>query len=555
MPKTDDRGKKVPGPITVLQLPSPKTLSPEKPPTAFEAAPTPFCEPPACDTLKEAIKIDDSDLLIGRTIQKYKLLKLLGKGGMGAVYLAELADNPDAPKIAVKILSKDENLSLETTKGMRDRFFEEAAAVMQLHHSNIVEGLAFGEFDDHRLFIAMEYLKGKNLAEHIKNRGMLGFEEIVRILIQICDGMQAAHDRKILHRDLKLENIFILDDGTVKIVDLGLAKSLRPEVGHPTTQEGKCIGTPQYMSPELCEARDYGNSVDIYATGVSMYYMLCKSFPFDGDTPISILLKHIKEPVEPPNKRLAKSLPKGQKPNIPKELEDIVMHALKKDPGKRFRSMDEFRTALIIAATANDMHTGITKQDIDLPKPVPKNALLSRAGIAMIASAALLAISATAFFVLRPSEENAKKEAGAVQTDVVQVSVEQDIVAGKIASRTALDAQDVLDAGLSDAQQDIYEIQTTDTVPQIPESAIVQLYITRIKTNPPGALVEICETKDDGTEWKRNVGETPIQGMRLDKKAVIVLSHPGYYPAFIEIAPDNNAFDIALKKIPDNARR
>ncbi len=464
-----------------------------------------------------------SDPLLGKVVGGYTLLELLGKGGMGVVYLAEVTDKPEAPKVAVKILASD---PLGDNQQNRDRFFVEAAAVLKLHHPNIVEGFNIGEFENHRLFIAMEYLHGRDLATYIEENGAMPLDKAVRVMLQVCDGMQAAHDAGILHRDLKLENIFLLEPGfeLVKIVDLGLAKSMRPESSRPLTEAGVCQGTPEYMAPEQCLGKPVGHSVDIYAAGVVLYYLLADCFPFESPTkqraPLIIMLQHVNEKPEAPSVKLRRLHPESDR-FIPHEFDRIVMHAMEKDPKNRFQSMAEFKAALLEAASANGLDLGLSAGEV-VERPVQVAAVKRRqlpinAFLALAFSAALFTLSATSFFVFRHSEEATAKKLAEVQQPI-------------------------------QTQSSPKPIEEPPLVP-IVKPKVTQPYIVTIKTNPPGALIELCEQNEDGIEWRRKIATTPIS-TRLSHEGLIVISHDGYFPAYIEASPENNVFNLTLKPMP-----
>lgn len=443
---------------------------------------------------------NQEDQMIGRVIGGYKLIELLGRGGMGAVYRAEIASAKGTLSVAIKILSS-EGVSLDGIKQMRDRFFLEAAAIFQLHHPNIVEGIRFGEFDDNQLFMVMEFLSGKDLARFSADKA-LTLGQVLHIVMQVCDGMQAAHERKIIHRDLKLENIFILESGSVKIVDLGLTRFLRLENAERITRQGACAGTAEYMAPELSIGKEYDHRVDIYALGVILYVLLTDSFPFDASTPLAIMIKHNTEEPESPSKRA---------PNVPEELSKIVMRALEKKPEKRFQTMAEFRDALAGYATQAGIDipvdeqafviapTGLAVPTIPIKRHFSLRVALASAAIVVFATAASL------FFALNSRNEEAK-------------SIEN----------------------------------PAEVVVQQP---INQHYQLTIETQPSSALVEMLEKTADGTEWKRKLGETPVR-TRLTGEHLLVLTHEGYFPAYVEASLDNNVFrNFVLRKMPDPAKR
>jgi len=296
--------------------------------------------------------------LVGKQIGNYVIKAKLGEGGMGAVYLGE---HPLIGKrVAVKVLLEE----LASKEDIVTRFFNEAKAVNDIGHQNIVDIVDFGKMKNDVgtdiVYFIMEYLDGESLAARLRRTG-LAFNETMHVIGQCCSALAASHQKGIVHRDLKPENIYLCargnDKNFTKILDFGIAK-LTGDGGTSSskTRTGLVIGTPTYMSPEQCEGKGLIDArSDIYSLGVVMYELLTGRVPFPGEGFGEILVAHLTKEPEPPSKL---------NPDITPELEAIVMHSIEKDRNRRFQNMDEFGAA--VADTAS--HFNSYKQ---LPGYVP----------------------------------------------------------------------------------------------------------------------------------------------------------------------------------------
>jgi serine/threonine-protein kinase len=279
------------------------------------------------------------DPFIGRVVsERYRILRKLGEGGMGIVYLAEHI--VIEKKVALKVLSDD----LAKKGDLVTRFMQEAKAASRIGHENIVDITDFGQTDSGSVFIAMEYLEGADLATVIREQGPLPFARAQSIMNQICRGLGAAHSKGIIHRDMKPENIFLIErEGRadfVKILDFGIAKmSSMDEANERLTRTGMIFGTPEYMSPEQARGERPDHRVDIYAAGCILYEMLTGDVPFHAETFMGVLTKHMFESPEAPSLRAPAA-------NITAEVEAVVMNALAKNRDERYRSMRQFALAL-----------------------------------------------------------------------------------------------------------------------------------------------------------------------------------------------------------------
>ncbi|WP_265487117.1 Stk1 family PASTA domain-containing Ser/Thr kinase [Lactobacillus sp. PV012] len=267
--------------------------------------------------------MDKGYLLGGR----YKIIAILGEGGMANVYLAE--DIILKQKVAVKILRQDLKNDLQTIQ----RFQREAMSTSELSHPHIVSILDVGsENDEH--YLVMEYVNGVDLKEYIKEHKPLPLKEVISIMDQILDAMALAHDHNVIHRDLKPQNILMDKNGNIKIVDFGIAVALNQST---MTQTNTAMGSVHYMSPEQARGVLATKQSDIYSLGIILYELLMGKVPFTGENAVAIALKHFQE--NTPSLR-------KQNPQIPQPLENVVLKATAKDPKDRYKSVYEMKTDL-----------------------------------------------------------------------------------------------------------------------------------------------------------------------------------------------------------------
>ena len=273
--------------------------------------------------------IDKGELIDNR----YKIISSIGEGGMANVYLAW--DTILEREVAVKILRGD---LAEDEKFIR-RFQREANSASSLKHPNIVEMYDVGE-DNGRYFIVMEYVDGKTLKSLIKKRGALNLNEAIDIMLQLTSGIACAHDSYIIHRDIKPQNVLILEDGRVKITDFGIAMALNKT---ELTQTNSVMGSVHYLPPEQASGSGSTIKSDIYSLGILMFELLTGKVPFKGDNAVEIAIKHMKEPI--PSVR-------SINPTIPQSIENIILKACAKNPKNRYDSVSEMhhdlKTALDI---------------------------------------------------------------------------------------------------------------------------------------------------------------------------------------------------------------
>lgn len=262
---------------------------------------------------------------------RYQIIKTIGEGGMANVYLAY--DTILDRNVAVKVLRGD----LATDEKFVRRFQREALSASSLSHPNIVEVYDVGE-DNGSYYIVMEYIEGKHLKQLLKKRGALTLTEVVDIMLQVTDGMSAAHDSYIIHRDIKPQNIMILENGLIKITDFGIAMALNST---QLTQTNSVMGSVHYLPPEQASGKGATIQSDVYSMGILMYELLTGELPFRGDNAVEIALKHIKEPFPSVREKVA---------NIPQSIENIIMKSTAKNVKNRYADAkemhDDLKTAL-----------------------------------------------------------------------------------------------------------------------------------------------------------------------------------------------------------------
>lgn len=250
---------------------------------------------------------------------RYKIIKSIGEGGMANVYLA--FDTILEREVAVKILRGD----LAGDEKFVRRFQREANSASSLKHPNIVEVYDVGE-DDGKYFIVMEYINGKTLKSLIKKRGVLTLEEVIDIMLQLTSAVSCAHDSYIIHRDIKPQNVMILEDGRVKITDFGIAMALN---NNELTQTNSVMGSVHYLPPE--QANGSGSTIksDIYSLGILMFELLTGKLPFKGENAVEIAIKQMREPI-PSVCSIS--------PDIPQSVENVVLRACAKNPKNRYET-------------------------------------------------------------------------------------------------------------------------------------------------------------------------------------------------------------------------
>jgi eukaryotic-like serine/threonine-protein kinase len=283
--------------------------------------------------LRAAIPPPAPDALVGATVGSFRVQRLLGRGGMGSVYLAE------HPIIGSKVAIKFLHESMSASPAAVGRFYDEARAVNLIGHENIVAIYDLALLPPSRYYIVMEYLDGAPLSALLRG-GRLAIPKALGLLVQLTSALQAAHDHGVVHRDLKPENVFVLQRGErdfVKLVDFGIAKLADRSSSAGRTAAGSIVGTPEYMAPEQCENRHVDHRTDVYALGVMAYELATGHLPFTGTSIPRILLAQLRDAPRPPREL---------DPAVAPALEAAILKALAKDPAERFQDMRSFGAAL-----------------------------------------------------------------------------------------------------------------------------------------------------------------------------------------------------------------
>jgi serine/threonine-protein kinase len=290
--------------------------------------------------------------LTGAVLGDFQVQRLIGRGGMGQVYLAtQISLNRP---VALKVLhprytSKPAYLS---------RFEAEATAVAKLNHPNIVHVYTLGEIE-HVRFIAMEYVEGTNLREYIQRKGALDIPLALSIMRQAGQAIGAAGEVGLVHRDIKPENLLLTRKGRAKVADFGLCRDLGADRSH-ITQPGITMGTPLYMSPEQAQGLPLDHRSDLYSLGVTFYHMLTGEPPFRADSAVALAMKHVHE--QPVSLRL-------RRPEIPIELERLVLKLMAKNPADRYQSAGDMLVDLAKIRTALQATVGTIADENPLSLP------------------------------------------------------------------------------------------------------------------------------------------------------------------------------------------
>ena len=263
--------------------------------------------------------------MIGEVLgNRYELIEKIGEGGMAIVYKAR--DNKLSRLVAVKILKRE----FANNKDISDKFKKEATAVANFSDANIVNVLDVGHEEEGNIdYFVMEYVDGKTLKELIVENGKLNYTVAISIAIQIAKALECAHRNNIIHRDVKPQNILVTESGLVKVTDFGIAKS---STSATITNTTTIMGSAHYLSPEQAKGTFIDLRSDIYSLGIVLYEMVTGILPFDGESPVTIALKHIQsEPIEP----------KKHNPSIPDSLNNLIMKAISKESINRYQNCRE----------------------------------------------------------------------------------------------------------------------------------------------------------------------------------------------------------------------
>ena len=324
--------------------------------------------------------------MIGETILHYKILEKLGEGGMGIVYKAH--DTKLDRIVALKFLPQH----LTSDPSEKERFYHEARATAALTHQNIAIIYEIGEHED-QVFFAMEYVEGKTLKQLIeKESDSLSIRKVLDIAIQVCEGLAAAHEKGIVHRDIKSDNIMLTPKGQVKIMDFGLAKL---KGASKLTKDGSTLGTAAYMSPEQAQGEDVDQRSDIFSFGIVLYELLTCHLPFRGEHHAALLYSIVNEDPQP----IARFNEK-----VSQNLERIISKALSKDKDERYQHIDDM-LADLRRERKNLDYTKTTATKITAPvQPLPPAQLSEKRKkpFKIVIPAAVVALLAVLFFIFNP---------------------------------------------------------------------------------------------------------------------------------------------------------
>ncbi len=328
------------------------------------------------------------DDLKGKTLGRYKLLEDIGQGGMSTVYKARDLDKK--AEVAVKVLTP----YVAQEPKFRARFDREIRLLKNLEHDHIVPVLNYGE-DEGITYIVMPYYSGGTLQDRVDNGG-LGLDEVGRFMQELTDALQYAHDQGIVHRDIKPSNILLDKDGQTMLSDFGFAYV--SETSHSLTGS-VLIGTPAFMSPEQCKGEEVDARSDQYSLGAVLYQLTTGRLPYEGDTPMSVVIKHLNDPLP---------RPRYINPHLPDVLEAVIMQAMAKDPNDRYESIGAMNLAFAAAMDESvDPETGVARAAYIGPAPETQIIIHKERGVvallirnrvaAGVVLLALLALPITAF--------------------------------------------------------------------------------------------------------------------------------------------------------------
>ena len=294
---------------------------------------------PSCGS--SVVRPTDGDDYVGQVVaKKYRVEEMIGEGGMGKVYRATqlVLDKP----VVLKVLRQ----SLLSDQRTVQRFQREAKAASRLNHPNSISVLDFGQVENGALFIAMEFIAGKDLHQILSKEWPRPEARVIRLVVQVLSALSDAHGAGVIHRDLKPENIMVEqrrgDPDFVKVLDFGIAKitDSTGEEGPALTRAGFVCGTPEYMSPEQARGTPIDHRSDLYAVGVILYQLTTGLLPFESDSAVGFATKHLTEEPPAPTRRRPEA-------KISPAMERLILKALSKDPGLRPQNADAFREELL----------------------------------------------------------------------------------------------------------------------------------------------------------------------------------------------------------------
>lgn len=445
------------------------------------------------------------------TLGNFRILKKLGQGGMGTVFLAE--DTLAGRQVALKLLPRKYSADQEFIS----RFRREARAAGQLNHPNIVSAYSIGE-ERGSYYLAMEYCDGETLHDKIQREEILDWEIAFEITRQVALGLKHAHEQGFIHRDIKPANIFLNVDGTVKILDLGLSKNISSGEQTYQTQTGIAMGTPHFMSPEQVRGdKNIDGRTDIYSLGATLYQMLTGKLPFDGDVPAMVIVKHLTEQLPDP---------RASNPKIPERASLTIQKMMARRAADRYRDcgelLDEIERVLagkpierppldmgkssviLVGETLKELHVPpkLPKTKIETRRPSPAPTKASPAVLAAWSAAGLAALAAM-FFIL--------KGKGAPEKGDVAKTPEQITIGEKTLPAKPLDVTPPSPPPSTVRQPDASKKIELPPVALKP-GPVDDAWIATVKSLPVYQRVEKVEEK----LRERNPGYTNVQRHKID---------------------------------------
>ncbi|KIG13341.1 Serine/threonine protein kinase PrkC, regulator of stationary phase [Enhygromyxa salina] len=483
------------------------------------------------------------DLIGTVLLGRYRVIKKLGEGGMGTVYLGEHAQI--GKKFAVKVLSHE----YAHKEDLRERFLQEARAASMISQENVVEITDFGDTPDGSVFFIMEFLNGEDLSDTVKNHGRLPWARVKHIMLQVCRALAAAHDAGIIHRDMKPENCYRITRGKnedfIKVLDFGIAKVTSEEEGEGKglTRTGMIFGTPEYMSPEQAQGAKPDHRVDVYALGVILYELLTGRVPFTADTFMGILTKHMFEIPEAPSALVPEA-------EIPAEVEAIILKAMQKDRELRFADMREMAAA-IEAVGSGAAAVAFVNENIARPS----TGEMAFTGSRTVMPGTVPPVSAT-------DEEQGGSKKGLIfglvgGLALVAAGVGAFIAFGGDGGDKTADAKEEPAAVAKAPEPDVVEQPVTPPVVEEPEKVkeiadgteTVTYRITTTDAEGNPVIASILDPRDNGSYGKTNTPE----GVSVEKsteRLPLTLRAAGFEPQTIEIVPDSDKkFEYVMQPI------